>query len=76
MFDYIMFLNYGSLFAIGFFTLRLICGIFVWYQYEVGKNKDIEKLKLYLEGKQIKSYGIARTILYLIISILVFVSIR
>lgn len=76
MFDYIMFLNYGSMIAIGFFILRLLTGTCVWYTYEVGKNKDIRKLQLALKGQQIKSYGIARTILYLIISILIFISIK
>lgn len=76
MFDYVQFLNYGSMIAIGFFTLRLLAGILFWYDHEVGKNKDIEKMKLLLEGKRIKSYGIAKTIVYLTISILIFISIK
>lgn len=76
MFDYIMFLNYGSMIAIGFFALRLLAGILFWYDYEWGKNRDIRKLRLLLKGQQIKSYGIAKTIVYLIISILIFISIK
>ena len=76
MFDYIMFLNYGSMIAIGFFALRLLAGTAVWYTYEVGRYKDIRKLQLALKGQYVKSYGIAKTIAYLIISILIFISIK
>jgi hypothetical protein len=76
MFDYIMFFKYGTGVAMAFFTLRLVAGISLWYDHEVGKNKDIEKLKLLLEGKKIKSYGVMRSIGYLILSILIFISIK
>jgi hypothetical protein len=76
MFDYIMFLNYGSMISIVLFSLLSIASIINWYDYEVGKNKDIKQMQLLIKGQQIKSYGVAKSLGYLILSVLIFMSIK
>lgn len=77
MFDYIMFLQYGSAFLGVIFLLRMIVGIYGWYYFEKTPTGRLDyTLNYTMKGLQITHYGIGRNFIYAAVCVLIFFSIK
>jgi len=77
MFDYIMFMSYGSVLLGIIFFARIISGIASWYYYEKTNIGKIDYLTNYtLKGIRIANYNIGKNFIYTVICILLYFSIK
>ena len=77
MFDYVMFLSYGSLFFGLIFFIKALAGVAYWYYYENTPTGRLDYVVNYtMKGYRITSWCISKNLTYAAICALLYFSIK